>query len=489
MSIQTWVCVLTLVPALCLAKATKLHQPVSTVTPREIASSGCATGSENPVPDNESYELEVVYLTNLERQANGVAPLKATAGNALSRAARYHAQDMGDDNYHDHDTHDRNQQGDLVLTCGTWDRVGAFYSYWAAAENIAAGYLTPADVVDGWMNSSGHRANILNANLWEIGVGYDYESSSDYDRYWVQNFGKRPDVYPIIIELEAVETDQQTVNIYAYGQSQFDEIRFRNETGTWSDWQPFTQSGFTWQLSAGSGLKTVTAEMRNGSTTLASSDEILYSEPRVFSSLKVFLQGGFNGTGQGTLLQPLLPFQSPYPDAKQVSQFPANASDWIYLQLRESDGSTVVAEQSAFLISGGSITDEDGSNQIEWPGVAEGPYYLVVIHRNHLDMMSRNPVSLSDASAACYDFTTDSNQAYGTHSMIQLPAGDWAMVAGDIDGNGVLDDADYSEWMTRAASGSAGYLYADLNLDGNVNTLDYCLYFNGMRSGGTQSLP
>ena len=491
MSIQPWVLLMTLVPALCLAKATKLHPPVSTVTPREIAYSGCATGSEDPVSDNESYELEVVYLTNLERQANGVAPLKATAGNALSRAARYYAQDMGEDNYiePDHNTYDRDQQGNLILTCGTWDRVGAFYSYWAAAENIAAGYLTPVDVVSGWMNSSGHQANILNADLWEIGVGYDYNSSSDYYRYWVQNFGRRPNVYPIIIELEAGETDQQTVNIYAYGQSQFDEIRFTNETGTWSDWQPFTQSGFTWQLSTGSGLKTVTAEMRSGSTTSTSSDEILYSEPRVFASLKVFLQGGFNGTGQGTLLQPILPLQSPYPDVKEVTQFPANACDWIYLQLREPDGSTVVAQQSAFLISDGSIRDENGSHQIDWPAVPEGSYYLAVIHRNHLDIMSRNTVYLSDAPAVRYDFTTDSNQAYGANSMIQLPSGVWAMITGDIDGNGALDDADYTEWMTCAASGSAGYNGSDLNLDGNVNTHDYCLYFNGRRSGYSEALP
>lgn len=60
-------------------------------------------------------------------------------------------------------------------------------SYIAAAENIAAGYATPEAVVQGWMNSAGHRANILNPEYTEMGLGY-YTDSSVYQYYWAQNF-------------------------------------------------------------------------------------------------------------------------------------------------------------------------------------------------------------------------------------------------------------------------------------------------------------
>ncbi len=60
--------------------------------------------------------------------------------------------------------------------------------YWYAGENIAAGYQTPAQVVDGWMHSEGHRANILNPNFKKLGVGYYYSFNGEYGAYWVQIF-------------------------------------------------------------------------------------------------------------------------------------------------------------------------------------------------------------------------------------------------------------------------------------------------------------
>lgn len=67
------------------------------------------------------------------------------------------------------------------------------YQFSSAAENIAAGYTTPEQVVAGWMESPGHRANILNPNLTEIGVGYYFlendTANINYNHYWTQNFG------------------------------------------------------------------------------------------------------------------------------------------------------------------------------------------------------------------------------------------------------------------------------------------------------------
>ncbi|MDJ0690009.1 MAG: CAP domain-containing protein [Xenococcaceae cyanobacterium MO_188.B32] len=67
------------------------------------------------------------------------------------------------------------------------------YQYSTAAENIAAGYQTPEAVVEAWMGSAGHRANILNPDLTEIGVGYEYlandTGSVNYNSYWTTTFG------------------------------------------------------------------------------------------------------------------------------------------------------------------------------------------------------------------------------------------------------------------------------------------------------------
>ena len=72
------------------------------------------------------------------------------------------------------------------------DRIeDAGYLWSAAGENIAAGYSTPQAVVTGWMNSAGHRQNILSSAYCDLGVGYAYNRSSTYDHYWTQDFGRR----------------------------------------------------------------------------------------------------------------------------------------------------------------------------------------------------------------------------------------------------------------------------------------------------------
>ena len=120
-----------------------------------------------------AYEQEVIRLTNLERAKYGLKPL--TEDWELSRVARYKSQDMHDRRYFDHTS----------PTYGTpFQMMKAFgLSYRSAGENIAMGYRTPQSVVTGWMNSSGHRANILNSSYTKIGVGYVADGN-----YWTQQF-------------------------------------------------------------------------------------------------------------------------------------------------------------------------------------------------------------------------------------------------------------------------------------------------------------
>jgi len=225
---------------------------------------GCG-GVTAPVV-NAAYEGQVAYLVNQERAARSLPPLKQVT--SLEDAARYHAADMGQDDYFAHDSYDRQGQN-LVWVCGVWARIETYYPS-PTAENAAAGYSDPVSVMAGWMGSSGHRSNILSAGSWEIGVGY-YQGSGSYYRYWVQDFGRRSGVYPLIINGEAPTTDSRNVSLYIYGS--WDEVRLRNDSGAWSSWMPF-QNTMNWTLGIGRGVRTVWGEMRKGTQTASSSDTI-----------------------------------------------------------------------------------------------------------------------------------------------------------------------------------------------------------------------
>lgn len=124
----------------------------------------------------KAIEKEVIRLTNLERQKAGLSPLKYNW--ELSRVARYKSEDMSSKGYFSHTSPTYGSP----FTMMTNFRI----RYTAAGENIAMGQPTAQAVVSGWMNSSGHRANILNTNFTEIGVGYAKNSSGRI--YWTQMF-------------------------------------------------------------------------------------------------------------------------------------------------------------------------------------------------------------------------------------------------------------------------------------------------------------
>lgn len=120
-----------------------------------------------------AYEQEVVRLVNEQRAKNGLSAL--THNWELSRVARYKSQDMADNRYFSHTSPTYGSPFDMIRAFGL--------SFRTAGENIAYGQRTPQEVVNGWMNSSGHRANILSSSYTQIGVGYVANGS-----YWTQMF-------------------------------------------------------------------------------------------------------------------------------------------------------------------------------------------------------------------------------------------------------------------------------------------------------------
>jgi len=119
------------------------------------------------------FEKEVVRLVNEIRKQNGLSEL--TYDWQLSRVARIKSEDMRDNKYFSHTSPTYGTPFQMIKNFGI--------TYRSAGENIARGQTTPQKVVDAWMNSSGHRANILNASYTHIGVGY-----ASYGHYWTQMF-------------------------------------------------------------------------------------------------------------------------------------------------------------------------------------------------------------------------------------------------------------------------------------------------------------
>ncbi len=136
-------------------------------------------GQRVNIPDlsaAKSIESQVIQLTNKERARNGLKPLGADW--QLSRVARYKSADMRDKSYFSHTSPTYGSPFTMMGNFGV--------DYRSAAENIAAGQRTPNEVVQSWMNSPGHRKNILSPAYTHIGVGH--VTGGDYGHYWTQMF-------------------------------------------------------------------------------------------------------------------------------------------------------------------------------------------------------------------------------------------------------------------------------------------------------------
>ncbi|SOC08763.1 spore coat assembly protein SafA/uncharacterized YkwD family protein [Ureibacillus xyleni] len=126
-----------------------------------------------PEQEGQAVETEVVRLVNVERAKVGLPALKSDW--EVARVAEDKSQDMADKNYFNHTSPTYGSPFTMLKNYGI--------NYRSAGENIAQGQRTAAEVVNAWMNSSGHRANILNKNFTHIGVGYVADG-----HYWTQMF-------------------------------------------------------------------------------------------------------------------------------------------------------------------------------------------------------------------------------------------------------------------------------------------------------------
>ena len=149
---------------------TKAPLPTNTPVPTKAP---VPTASPTPAPNqgDSAFAEQVVNLVNQERAKQGLGALSSDS--LLTKVALDKAKDMYNNNYFDHNSPTYGSPFNMMKS------YGVKYSY--AGENIAKGQRTPQEVMNAWMNSSGHRANILGGNYTKIGVAY-------YNGEWVQEF-------------------------------------------------------------------------------------------------------------------------------------------------------------------------------------------------------------------------------------------------------------------------------------------------------------
>ena len=229
---------------------------------------------------------QLVRLTNVKRVNKGLPPLKAAP--ELMQSAQYHSNWMANHNCFAHVCPGEADWVTRIVNAG-------YVNYSHLAENIAAGYLTANDAIQGWWNSPGHKANMLSPDFRETGGGYKFLADTNYRYYWTMDYGTRSDVQgnpvlPVVINNEAWFTNNLDVQLYVYGQGWADQMRFRIAGGTWSAWMPY-QPSKAWTLSSDSGSPAVVyAQVRQGSTVLESSDNIhINLPPEVSPDQAVFL--------------------------------------------------------------------------------------------------------------------------------------------------------------------------------------------------------
>ncbi len=201
-------------------------------------------------------------------------------------------------------------------------------------------------------------------------------------------------------------------------------------------------------------------------------------------NLEVFLQGPFNGTDMNIDLHSagLIPTSQPYDitpwnyaGSESVSYFPANIVDWVLIELRNAPDAnsatpaTTIDQQTALLRNDGMVVNSDGLIYLQINGTVNQQLFVVISHRNHIDIMSAYSLQKS-GGVYSYDFTTI-DQALGANATISLGNGKFGMYSGDANADGHIDEFDKSGvWDIEV--GRFDYLPSDLNLDSQSNNMD-----------------
>ncbi|MCD4746332.1 MAG: right-handed parallel beta-helix repeat-containing protein, partial [Bacteroidales bacterium] len=255
----------------------------------------------------------------------------------------------------------------------------------------------------------------------------------------------------------------------------------------WSDYTgPDIFHGPNQDIVGSDGIGDILYNIPGGSNV----DQYPFIEPNGWNisvSLKVFLEGAYNPDEVIPILNSigLIPLSHPYSSNpwyyngyEGVTDIPnSDIVDWVLVELRDTTqaeyatGETMIAQQAAFLLNDGSVVGLDGFSILSFNHSITHSLFVVIWQRNHLGIMSANPVTKT-GDVYTYNFSTGANQAYGSslgHKEIVKDV--WGMIGGDGNADNQIANSDKNDvWAVQA--GTSGYLSGDFTMDTQVNNTD-----------------
>ncbi len=220
--------------------------------------------------------------------------------------------------------------------------------------------------------------------------------------------------------------------------------------------------------------------------------QFLLSRATLVFSPKIFLQGAYEPNRlmrNGLRQEGLIPLQEPY----AALNYPTNGGeqttsdvlaqggndailDWIFIELRDkNDPTNALYGQSVLLQRDGDIVAVDGTSPVQFDRVPADDYYIAVYHRNHLGIMTANPIPLNSTTTPI-DFTTSLTPTWGTNAQADVGNGKLALWSGDASSDKVVNAQDRAAtWNNR---NQQGYFSFDVNLDGACNAADRAITWN-----------
>lgn len=263
-----------------------------------------------------------------------------------------------------------------------------------------------------------------------------------------------------------------------------------NMGGSWSGGTHISISGIFTPTNLAVGNYAVTYSLNEGvcSDSVNNNISVVACTSGVQLKAKVMLQAAFDGINamQTHLLNSsLLPLQQPYNTAPwnyngneallNANNFPSNVVDWVLVELRAPDNiDNVVAQQAAFLLSNGTVANLSGSEGIYFD-ISAGNYYVIIRHRNHLDVVSNEAISLPNTLSI--DFTQADN-VMGSNSQLIDALGDgslFTLINTDLNGDGVISVYDFNYYLEELSTINT-YVSSDCTFDGHVTVSDFNAY-------------
>ncbi len=355
---------------------------------------------------------------------------------------------------------------------------------WAAHSNSGSAFCMFFGWQDGYAEMTSPPIQIQDTGYWSISFDWSHESLESHPNDELR--------------LELITQDGNIVQLFSFTGEVFDS----------NDGAGYMQPGFfvseNIPLDSFSG-QTVTFRFTGtsgfGPNLYIDNVSISnYTPPQSYAKVNVLLEGALNDdqTSMTTFLPENnhLPHKSSYPDSTFARMFQRNhvseIVDWMKLELRATIDGPTIEEFSVLLRNDGRIVDygyplNNSLDYVKFYNIPPGQYYIILRHRNHIDIISSIPVSLNSQHINCipYDFTNDATSAYtsGPPPLKALSSGLYAMYAGDVNSDGTIISSDLSEWKSAFEAGySDGYHKEDLDFDASVLSRDASIWTNSFEN-------